>query len=69
VNHIQQDISFFISFVGSVNHIAYKAAIMQDSSFHICLQQTCSTFGVVGAATAIFVLHADNMKFGSQNEE
>ena len=69
MNHVHQDSSFFISFVGCVNHIAYKLLSCRPPASTFLLQQTCSTFGVVGATTAKFVPHADNMKFNSQCEE
>ena len=69
VSHIQQDISFFISFVGSVNHIAYKLLSYRPPASTFVLQQAFLTFGVVGATTAKLVLHADNIKFSLQNEE
>jgi hypothetical protein len=60
VNHIQQDSSSFISFVGSVNHVAYKLLSCSPPASTFVLQQTCSTFGVVGATTAKFVLHTEH---------
>ena len=42
VNHIQQDSSFFISFVGSVNHIAYKLLSGRPPASMFVLQQAFS---------------------------
>jgi hypothetical protein len=36
---------------------------------NIALDQACSTFYVVRAASAKFGLHAGNMKFNTQNEK
>jgi hypothetical protein len=60
--------SVLISMLQRVYHGSLEFdAIQWDRKVCKCLHQTCLTFYLVRATTAKFGLHADNMKFNTQN--